>query len=198
MCRQTLENLARTDWGRRPVHIQLDRKTSADRLQNILDTGYLALAHGLQTEAAWLLFLEDDLDFDIHLWHNIAAWWPFQSGRITLVSLYNPGVRSVFTDPRNGCFEAHPHYIYGSHALLLARCTAEFILTHWGEAPAPLDIRISRLAARLQRPLYYHVPSLVQHVGQQSVWGGKCHAAVDFDPCWQAENSPKQIQSGVL
>jgi hypothetical protein len=34
--------------------------------------------------------------------------------------------------------------------------------------------------------LYYHVPSLVQHVGKKSVWGGFFHQAADYDPLWKA------------
>jgi len=186
ICRQTLAHLAVTDWRERPVHVQQDRKLTSDRLQNIVDTGYLALAYGLRTKAPWLLFLEDDLIFNNHLWQNIAAWWPLKNGHITLASLYNPGVRSVFAAPQDNFFEAHPHYTYGSQALLLTHGTIEYLVAHWDEVIAPLDIRVFRLAARLQRPLYYHVPSLVQHVGNQSLWGGKFHGAVDFDPGWQA------------
>jgi hypothetical protein len=45
---------------------------------------------------------------------------------------------------------------------------------------------MARLAGRLDRPLYYHVPSLVQHVGKKSVWGGFFHQAADYDPLWKA------------
>jgi hypothetical protein len=32
----------------------------------------------------------------------------------------------------------------------------------------------------------YHAPSLVQHVGTQSVHGGSFHQAFDFDLTWRA------------
>jgi hypothetical protein len=41
------------------------------------------------------------------------------------------------------------------------------------------------LAARLG-PIYYHTPSLVQHLGRQSAWGGHFHYAPDFDPKFKA------------
>ena len=47
------------------------------------------------------------------------------------------------------------------------------------------DIKISRLAAQLDEPIFYHVPSLVQHVGKRSTWGGKFHFAADYDPLWK-------------
>jgi hypothetical protein len=47
------------------------------------------------------------------------------------------------------------------------------------------DIRMSRLAGR-KCPLFYHTPSLVQHVGERSTWGGSFHWAQDFSPDWRA------------
>ena len=48
------------------------------------------------------------------------------------------------------------------------------------------DIRMSRLAGRFRPPLFYHAPSLVQHLGTVSTWGGGFHEAPDFDPDWKA------------
>jgi hypothetical protein len=48
------------------------------------------------------------------------------------------------------------------------------------------DIKISRLAGRLKRQVLYHCPSLVQHVGKSSVWGGPFHQARDFNRHWKA------------
>jgi hypothetical protein len=48
------------------------------------------------------------------------------------------------------------------------------------------DIKISRLVGRLGHPIIYHAPSLVQHTGKTSVWGGTFHRAVDFDPEWKS------------
>jgi hypothetical protein len=47
------------------------------------------------------------------------------------------------------------------------------------------DIKMSRLAAKIGKPIYYHSPSLVQHVGQASVWGGSFHQSADFDADWR-------------
>jgi hypothetical protein len=40
-----------------------------------------------------------------------------------------------------------------------------------------------RLASRFV-PIYYHRPSLVDHVGAESTWGGPRHNAVNFDAKW--------------
>jgi hypothetical protein len=47
------------------------------------------------------------------------------------------------------------------------------------------DIKLSRLAAPLC-PLLFHSPSLVQHVGVASTWGGPYHQASDYDAYWRA------------
>jgi SAM-dependent methyltransferase len=51
---------------------------------------------------------------------------------------------------------------------------------------------MSRLAARVCR-IYYHLPSLVQHVGRQSVWGGHYHYTPDFDPEWRQDDAMQEI-----
>jgi hypothetical protein len=49
------------------------------------------------------------------------------------------------------------------------------------------DIKMSRLAARLG-PIYYHLPSLVQHVGVKSTWtdDSRFHDTKSFDRDWRA------------
>jgi hypothetical protein len=64
--------------------------------------------------------------------------------------------------------------------------TARFIAAHWHEIEGMQDIKMSRLAARGGWPIYYHSPSLVQHIGRVSTWGGGYHYAPDFEPQFQA------------
>jgi hypothetical protein len=54
-----------------------------------------------------------------------------------------------------------------------------------GHGHGPLDLRISRLAARWS-PIWYHHASLVQHRPVASTWGGTTHVAIDFSPDWRA------------
>ena len=56
----------------------------------------------------------------------------------------------------------------------------------WDVEPGLQDTRIFRLVGRLGKPVYYHAPSLVQHIGASSTWGGGFHQAFDFDPLWKA------------
>ncbi len=75
---------------------------------------------------------------------------------------------------------------FGSQALLLSKEAIDYILPRWNDVSGAQDIKISRLADRLGSPILYHAPSLVQHVGTQSTWGGGFHQARDFDPFWKA------------
>jgi hypothetical protein len=79
--------------------------------------------------------------------------------------------------------------IFGSQALLLSRQTAAYVVKHWNEIEGMQDIKISRLAARLKKPIFYHFPSLVQHVGRKSTWGGAFHRSSDYDHHWKTPAS---------
>lgn len=182
---RTLKNLARTDWGNRPVHVQLDRGRFPSPQDSQVHNSYLALSRGLKTQADYLLFLEDDLQFNRHLLHNLCHWAPLREKRVTLASLYNPGVKLLACDVAHHTCVADPGPVFGSQALILSRKTALYLLRHWPEIEGMQDIRMSRLAARLNRPIFYHAPSLVQHTGRKSVWGGWFHQASDFDLAWR-------------
>jgi hypothetical protein len=75
---------------------------------------------------------------------------------------------------------------FGSQAFVIAREALKYVIDRWTEVEGMQDIRISRLAGHLQPQMFYHAPSLVQHVGKESVWGGGFHQARDFDPIWKA------------
>ncbi len=71
-------------------------------------------------------------------------------------------------------------------ALLLSKEAIDYIMPRWNDVPGAQDIKISRLVGRLERPILYHAPSLVQHIGTRSTWGGGFHQARDFDRSWKA------------
>jgi hypothetical protein len=171
----TLQSLAATDWGDQPVHIEMDRSTAERRQERQEQTARLALQRGLEGEVDYLLFLEDDLEFNRHLRHNLANWKPLKEGWVTLASIYNPNIGWWQWEREDHYLVADPNTIYGSHAFIVSRAATEFIVERWHELPGMQDIKMSRLAASLGKPLYYHVPSLVQHVGENSVWGGWFH-----------------------
>jgi hypothetical protein len=182
---QTLENLAATDWGSEAVLVQIDSGTLENRQRRQEHTAWLALARCLQTDAEYVLFLEDDLEFNRHIRHNLQRWAPLKNHQVTLAGLYNPNLPLLACDVKLHLCVVAPHNVYGSQAFLVSRATAEYFVRHWNEIAGMQDIKMSRLAGRLNRTLLYHAPSLVQHAGVQSVWGGGFHRADDFDAFWK-------------
>jgi hypothetical protein len=182
---RTLADLAMTDWNDE-VRVQLDRSVH-DRLQSRQeDTAHDLLRRAVSEQSPFFLFLEDDLEFNRHLRHNLEHWPPMldvPAGGQFFGSVYNPTIQRCWT--ATTYFVAEPDCVYGSQAFLLSAQTARHIVEHWSEVVGLQDIKMSRLAAQLC-PIHYHVPSLVQHVGTASTWGGVYHAAVDFERDWKA------------
>ncbi|HXG47253.1 MAG TPA: glycosyltransferase family 9 protein [Methylomirabilota bacterium] len=185
MREQTLARLAATDWGHRPVRVALDRRFP-NRHDNIAYTSWCALQAGLKTGAEYLLYLEDDLDFNRHLYHNLQQWPRLRARQVTLATLYNPALPEMGWDIPPSAFAVDPRGFFGAQALVISRAAAEHLVQHWLEAPGFPDLRIRDLLASWKRPLFCHNPSLVQHRGRRSSWGGFFHTACDFDPDWKA------------
>ena len=184
---QTLRSLSEAGWTE-PVLVECDRELAARRQERQERTAHSLLERAVANGREFVLFLEDDLVFNRHFAHNLTHWFPLsghRAGGPFFASLYNPNVRELARRNGEACFVAFPDAVYGSQAFLLSLTTARYALAHWAEIPGMQDIKLSRLAARLG-PIYYHVPSLVQHVGAASVWGGVFHQARDFDPDWRA------------
>ena len=186
MRRTTLELFRRTDWGNDPELLQLDDGEDPDPRERQQRAARQLLQRFLDGAAEFLLFLEDDLDFNLHLRHNLSHWPLLRERRIVLAGLYNPGLLEEACDLKNRAYVVRPDRIMGSQAFLVSRFAAQFMVRHWEEAEGMQDTRMARLAARLKQPVYYHSPSLVQHLGRNSTWGGGFHEAPDFDPLWRA------------
>ena len=185
--RQTLQDLARTDWNQKPVIIQSRSRRLSDPTDDGLSNTYRALERGWKSGDDYVLFLEDDLRFNRFLRHNLLNWAPLHHAEITLASLYNPGFGFLTPcDVKNRCYAVPPGIVLGSQAFLLSRQTVKFVLAHWNEAEGGQDLRIARLAARLSHPILYHPPSLVQHVGTRTVCTTPFHCAPDFSRWWKA------------
>ena len=176
----TRQNLGQTDW-QEDVTVVVDRCDCA-RGQDRMERTARRLLEVALGSADWdyILFLEDDLKFNRHLRHNLLEWKPLCDRKVTLASLYNPAVRQRQERPLLNYSVACTEAVYGSQAFLIERTCTEYCALHYDEVQGLQDIKLSRLAARLG-PIYYHMPSLVQHVGHQSAWGGVVHQAADFD-----------------
>jgi hypothetical protein len=173
----TLRNLAETDWDE-PCEVVIDSTTFERRQKRNEETARVVLVKAVASDADYILFFEDDLLFNKRIAFNLRHWTPLQQGKFTLASLYNPNIQQIHAGRHY--FIAKPEAVYGSQAVLIARECAKYIIDHYEEVPGMGDIKFSRLAARIGA-IYYHVPSLVEHVGFVSVLGETYHRAVDFD-----------------
>lgn len=185
----TLANLAATDWGDEPV-LLFDEHESPDPQVRLGHIGRRLLELGAAGPHDLFVYFEDDLDFNASLRHNVERWPPVAAhtpGAHLFGSLYDPNLVPHDAPERaTSTFAAvPPEQVYGTQAWILSRATARYVLDHWDELGGYPDIRISRLAGRLT-PLWYHLPSLVQHRAVPSVWGGVAHDAPDYDAEWRA------------
>lgn len=183
---QTLQSLSESDWGTRPVLLQMDQSSHESPEVRQLENARQALEAAASLDGEYILFLEDDLTFNRFIWHNLQNWTPLRNRAAVLGSIYNPGISPAACNWRENYFLAKSVSCFGSQALVIARPALPFILEHWDKIRGKQDIRISRLAGQLQPQLYYHAPSLAQHVGKESTWGGFFHKAGDFDREWKA------------
>ena len=164
----------------------MDGATEEDRRDRQTKTALCALQWGLSAGADYILFLEDDLAFNRHLRHNLERWRPLRTGEIALAGLYNPNLRESAYDLQNQAVVVAPQSVFGSQAFVISISAVARVVRHWDEIEGMQDIKISRIAGRLKYPVLYHCPSLVQHVGKSSVWGGAFHQARDVDAHWKA------------
>lgn len=183
----TLRRLGETDWAAEAV-VVLDEADAGRPQARQVVTSERLLRKAAADGTEFVLFVEDDLDFNRHLRHNLDHWHPLVIAHPDyhfMASLYNPNVGALEISDDLAYAIANPELVYGSQAFLLSRATVQHVLAHWREVGGGQDIKISRIAAT-SGPIYYHRPSLVQHMPVPSTWGGRSHSAIDFSPAWRA------------
>ena len=185
---RTLEDLAKTDWGEEPTHVEIDADTSPSPQERQKRTALAALKRAVDWTCDFVLFLEDDLMFNRHLRHNLTHWRPALDGRFALAGLYNPGHAQLACSASQHCCVVSHERVFGSQAFLLSKPSVKFAIERWNTVEGMQDIKLARILGGLGHPVVYHVPSLVQHVGITSTWGGQMHSAKDFDPDWKTPN----------
>ncbi len=77
---RTLKSLTNSDWGEAPLHLQIDGGKGDNHKKRQTHCAFLALKKTLERHADFILFLEDDLEFNRHIRHNLRQWGPVKSG----------------------------------------------------------------------------------------------------------------------
>jgi hypothetical protein len=193
--KRTLADFEETDWAGPQPWVVIDASPDPDPLVRILETGHRALETALATHPDYVLFLEDDLEFNRFIGSNLAAWPPVARGELSFATLYTPGSRAnqgyvIVPAEQTICLE--PTSVWGGQAYLIAAHTTRHSLNAWNSAPAAglnSDLRMPRLAGQFGLVLA-HTPSLVNHAAVPSTWGGITHQALDFRRWWQSPRRP--------
>ena len=199
MRNRSLANLEATDWGEAAI-VEVDQTTHERLQQRQTETAFRLLQRAVEEGPPFFLFLEDDLDFNNNLRHNLEHWYPLTQigpGGHFFASIYNPNVRALEQDEDKAFFIADPNSVYGSQAFVLSGATARHIVNNWESHIGMQDIKMSRLAAQVT-PIYYHRPSLVQHIGVESAWGGSYHRTIDFQKHWKADAAPHGVSRPMI
>jgi hypothetical protein len=187
--RETLADLATTDWGTAPI-VELDDAFGRSPVVRQRMLVRRILERALRERIDFLLLLEDDLEFNLNLRENLLCWPPLRKAHYNghfFALLFNGGVRFRKFFPDMDCAEVDPATARGSQALVMSHATVRYLVNCWGTEPAEhVDLRMQRLVARVC-PILCHVPSLVQHRSAVSTWGGPPGRALDFDETWRGQ-----------
>lgn len=185
--RQTLANFMATDWNELPT-VDVDSVTSGERLARMVHNYFELVQRAVDSKSELILLLEDDLRFNRYLRYNLERWYPLLNigqDHHFLGSLFNPNMRMLERHNDRSFSIADPKFVFGSQALVVSLSTARHIVKNCDKVQGPHDIRMFRLASEVC-PLHFHYPSLVQHVGFSSTWGGPFQRANDFQPDWKS------------
>lgn len=186
---QTILRLRETDWGDNPLHVQIDVRTDLNHRARHLECVYRALETGCKLDIDYILLLEDDLDFNRHIYSNLSSWDPLKRGEVSIAGLYNFQARELACDLTNNARIVDPASIFGSQAFLFSRRSAERLLHKWEKLEGGLEARIRQIFDQTRHAFFYHAPSLVQHLGKQSVRQNAYHEAMDFSRDWKSKNA---------
>ncbi|HET7543085.1 MAG TPA: hypothetical protein VFK05_24600 [Polyangiaceae bacterium] len=186
----TLSSLRASGWHD-PACVVMDDGRGTTRLDRIHRTWLAVLRQAGASRASFTLLLEDDIVFGHSFRENLMSWALLRAvppSRAFYASLYNPGRPSLVRRPEQRYFVAESRLVWGAQALVLTPEMARFIAANWGSADGNPDMRMPQIAARVT-PIYYHLPSLVDHAPVPTTWGGMTHSAIDFDPDWRASQA---------
>lgn len=183
----TLESLRESGWDAEP-QLVLDDGSGVTRIQRIHRTWRRVIQRAAESASDFVLLLEDDVRFGKWFAENLREW-PLldqvQPGGAFFASLYNPGRPILRRCAAERYLVAYPDALWGAQAIVTTPRTARFIDANWDGTDGNPDQRMPRIAARVT-PLYFHLPSLVDHAPVPTTWGGIEHRAPDFDPEFRA------------
>jgi len=136
-----------------------------------------------------------------HLRHNILTNPLVRRDQCDYFSLFLPDLIAEpweRLEPHLGYRLAHPRYsgpnqlwersrVYGSQGLVLSQRFMLAALQRWDRLVEGQDTRVISVCAEFRLPLWYSVPSLVEHVPRVSAFGTPLAYAPDYDETFRLE-----------
>jgi hypothetical protein len=183
----TLSRLAACGW---PTvdDVVLDDGLGARPIERIHRTWRRMIRAAGRADSPFVLLLEDDLVFGRWFSENLGSWSVLERvapGGAFYGSLYNAGRPFLTRRPLERYLIADARFVWGSQALVMTAGTARYLDANWDSAVGNPDQRMPLIASRVT-PIYYHLPSLVDHAPVPTTWGGIDHTAPDFDSDYRA------------
>jgi hypothetical protein len=175
---QTLEFLENAGWkGIVPVVIpELNRTELNGELSESIRLSF-------ENSPEYVLLLQGKLILNRYLFHNLANWKLLREKRIAIASLYNPRVQEFACDFANNARLASPKTTFDSPAMVISRNVAD-LLTSGRSRTGGIGFQVARFARKLNQPIYFHAPSLVQRLSMED--SHSFAQAADFDAQWRA------------
>jgi hypothetical protein len=159
----------------------------------------------------WFIRLENDVVVNRNLCHNVCNWSATEEPDFGLGllfgnwTLFNGAARLNLSRNKNGNLSRKTRWIEGAQAQLFKSSTVERILSNYAKNKRELqlapwytedrcmpDFWVSTGVFEACLATYIHTPSLVQHVGTVSTFGGKDASQIyseDFDLNWKNDGS---------
>jgi hypothetical protein len=196
----TLKSIRESDWGDeavvvcQPADWPTGKEPGSRNYKRILDR---ALADGCD----FAVILEDDVRVGRHLRHNLLANPLVKRDVCDYLGLFMPDLIAApweRAEPHLGYRLAKPlyagpnalwekHRVWGSQGYCLSRQFLRAAADRWDRLRDGQDARVLGVCAELNLPLWYTMPSLVEHAPLRSAYGTPIARAADFDPAHRLE-----------
>lgn len=171
MLEKTLQSFKESDWPEIPRIVMDNGHEKNPRIAQTKNSRRL-LQLAAKDDWDFMIFMEDDIIVNKHIWHNLQTWKKLLC--LKIATLYNQDEKPFLDQWQLG----------GSQAIMIRRDQLDVVLEAWendfgGEMQ---DLRIYR---SINVPVANHLPNLVQHQPCKSTWGGPFHDSPTFDLEWK-------------
>lgn len=187
---ETLQSFKESDWPTEPICV-FSGNTSTNRHECIHNNSYNLLSDFYDSGYNYLLYCEDDIHVNRHIYHNLTTWAPIKYGFLVVGSLYDTLMPNYFNSDL--ALRSDNRYrmgdtcnMWGAQGIVIKRDIVPYLLERWAAIPGFPDTKIPRLIQGIYSVCFYHQPSLVQHRCPASLFDLKTHQCANYDGNFKA------------